>query len=127
MTDFSMADRYGQRPARWKGLAIGLLIVGGSWLTWAGLHHSKPEISTTLISFESKNQSSIDIRYSVDRRNPAATISCTLIAHDIDKNVVGEVEDLLLPGSGHIERTSVIPTRSQAVNAGISRCRLTSP
>ncbi|CAB4695732.1 unannotated protein [freshwater metagenome] len=127
MTEFSLADRYGQRPSRWRGPALVFLIVGGSWLVWAGLHHSRPEISTTLISFQSRNDRTIEIRYSVDRRNPDVGITCTLIALDFDKNVVGEIEDLIAPGAGHSERTSVIPTRSQAVNAGISRCRLTSP
>lgn len=127
MTEFSFADRYGQRPSRWQGVAIAFFIVGGSWLIWAGLHHSRPEISATLISFQAKNDRSIEIRYSLARQNSKATVTCTLIAHDYDKNVVGEIEDRIAPGDGLIERTSLIPTRSQAVNAGVSRCRLTSP
>lgn len=126
MSEFSFSDRYGQRPARWKGGAIALLIIGTGWLTWAGLHHSRPDIRSTLISFSVQSDREISIRYWIDRRAPQASVTCTLRAHDFEKNVVGEIEDVIPPGAGHIERITVIPTRTTAVNAGISRCRPTS-
>ena len=64
MPELSMDDRYGRRPPRYKGLAITLLIIGGSWLAWAGLHHSNPEIRTNLISFSVVSDRSISLRYS---------------------------------------------------------------
>lgn len=126
MSEFSFSDRYGQRPARWKGGAIALLIIGTGWLTWAGLHHSRPDIRSTLISFSVQSDREISIRYWIDRRAPQTSVTCTLRAHDFEKNVVGEIEDVIPPGAGHIERITVIPTRTAAVNAGISRCRPTS-
>ncbi|CAB4344936.1 unannotated protein [freshwater metagenome] len=126
MSELSFSDRYGQRPARWKPLAVTLLIIGGAWLAWAGLHHSLPAIGTTLISFSPQSDRQISIRYSIDRRDPNASITCTLSAMDIDKNIVGEIVDVIAPGSSHVERTSLIPTRSASVNAGISRCRVTT-
>jgi len=126
MSEFSFSDRYGQQPSQWKGVAITLLIVGLGWLTWAGLFHSRPEIRVSLISFTVQSDRAISIRYLVDRRTPSESVTCTLVAHDFDKNVVGEIDDVIPGGAAHIDRTTVIPTRTAAVNAGISRCRPSS-
>ncbi len=122
MSELDLSDRYGQRPMRWKGLAVVLLIVGGGWLIWAGLHHSRPEFTATLISFSVPSDRAVSIRYSVDRRDPNSAIICTLVAHDFAKNVVGQINDSLPAGSAHVEKTTLIPTRSAAVNGAISRC-----
>ncbi|MCX6430426.1 MAG: DUF4307 domain-containing protein [Actinobacteria bacterium] len=126
MSELDFSDRYGQKPIRWKSLAITLLILGGAWLTWAGLHHSRPALAPTLISFTIPSDRTISLRYSLDRRDPTLAVTCTLTAHDLGKNVVGEIDDVISTGAAHVERTTLIPTRSAAVNAGISRCRPTS-
>lgn len=126
MSELDLSDRYGKRPARWKGLAVVLLIVGGGWLIWAGLHHSRPAITPTLISFSIPSDRAISIRYSIDRRNPDAAVICTLVAHDFDKNVVGQIDDSIPAGTAHVEKTTLISTRSAAVNASVSRCRPSS-
>ncbi len=126
MSELDLSDRYGQRPMRWKGLALVLLIVGGGWLIWAGLHHSRPAISPTLISFSIPSEKAVSLRYSIDRRDANSVIICTLVAHDFAKNVVGQIDDTFPAGAAHVERTTLIPTRSAAVNASISRCRPSS-
>lgn len=122
MSELDLSDRYGQRPMRWKGAALVLIILGGGWLIWAGLHHSRPAITPTLISFSIPSDKAVSLRYSIDRRNPNSAIICTLVAHDFAKNVVGQIDDLFPPGEAHVERTTLIPTRSAAVNGAISRC-----
>ena len=122
MSELDLSDRYGQRPMRWKGLAFVLLVVGGGWLIWAGLHHSRPAITPTLISFSVPSDRAVSLRYSIDRRNPTQSITCTLVARDFAKNVVGQIDDSFPPGTAHVEKTTLIPTRSAAVNAAISRC-----
>lgn len=126
MSELDFSDRYGRRPARWKPLAIALLIVGGAWLIWAGVYHSRPSVRSTLISFSIPSDRAISLRYTIDRRNSNESAICTLVAHDLDKNVVGEIEDLIPAGAARSERTTLIPTRTQAVSAGISRCRTSS-
>ena len=126
MAELDFSDRYGQRPMRWKALAFALLVVGGGWLIWAGLHHSRPAITPTLISFSIPSDRAVTLRYSIDRRNPNSAIICTLVAHDFAKNVVGQIDDSFPAGAAHVEKTTLIPTRSAAVNAAISRCRPSS-
>lgn len=126
MSELDFSDRYGQRPMRWKGLALILLVVGGGWLIWAGLHHSRPAITATLISFSIPSDRAVSLRYAIDRRSPNSVIICTLVAHDFDKNVVGQIDDSIPAGAAHVEKITLIPTRSAAVNASISRCRSSS-
>ncbi len=126
MSELDFSDRYGQRPMRWKGLAVVLLIVGGAWLTWAGLHHARPELTSTLVSFTIDSDSTVSMRYSIDRRDPNSAIICTLVAHDFDKNVVGQIDDSIPAGAAHVDKTTLIHTRSTAVSASISRCRASS-
>lgn len=126
MPELDFSDRYGQRPMRWKGLAVVILVVGGAWLTWAGLHHSRPDISSTLVSFTVPSESTMSIRYSIDRRDPNSVIVCTLVAHDFNKNVVGQFDDSIPAGAAHVDKTTLIHTRSTAVSATVSRCRASS-
>lgn len=122
---FSFSDRYGLASTRgWIAPAIVIGVIGISWLTWAGLHHSRPEFRATLISFSATSERDISIRYLLTRRDGANGAICTLIARDIDKNIVGQIDDHFDPGTAlSIERTTPIPTRLKAVSADISRCR----
>lgn len=124
-SEFSYEDRYGIKPAmRWKLPATILAIIGIVWIFWAGLFHATPEFRTTLISFSIISDEEISIRYSVQRNDPSTPATCTLQARDFEKNIVGEIEDEITPGSASFERTTIIPTRSSAVTATVARCRV---
>ena len=121
---FSYEERYGLRPKnKWQLPAIVIALVGISWLTWAGLHHANPPYRSTLISFSVVNEKEISIRYSIERRSLTSIFTCTLVARDIDKNVVGQIDQVISTGDKISERTTLIPTRGQAVNADVVRCR----
>jgi hypothetical protein len=60
----------------------------------------------------------------VQRASADDVIICTLTARDFDMNVVGQIEDTIDGGNTYLERTITIPTRADAVNAGIERCRV---
>lgn len=124
-----MAQRYGlknrSKSARsWKIAAAIVTAIGLPWLFWSAWHHSNPEIRVALISFQNETDRSIEITYLVERREPGTALECTLVARDIDKNVVGEIQDTV-PGSNlrSITRTASIPTRITPVNAAVLECR----
>ena len=122
---FDFSDRYGVKPARgWIKYAAVFALVGGSWLLWAGVHHSNPEIRTELISFITQDPRNPEIRYSVQRKSGTDVVVCTLTARDFEKNVVGQIEDTIPAGDTYLERTIAIPARADAVNAGIERCHV---
>jgi hypothetical protein len=121
---FNYNDRYGVKKSRsWIAVAVITAILGVGWITWAGLHHSNPAIRTQLISFVVDNDREVSVRYSVDRHSNQAATICTLIARDYDKNIVGQIDQEIPAGRSKIELVTVVPTRSEAVNADVSSCR----
>ena len=126
MTEFSYEQRYGKARSQWKFLAVGLALIFITWLSWAGLHHANPALRYNLISFAPQSSTSIEIRYEVIRSNPDKSATCTLVARDFDKNVVGEINDVIAGPDARSEKTTLIATRAKPVNAAISRCYLTS-
>jgi hypothetical protein len=124
-SQFDYNDRYGIRSHRsWVQYAVAALIIGGGWLLWAGLHHSRPELSEQLISFENSDLRNPTVRFSIERRDSNAEVLCTLTARDFDKNVVGQVEELIPGGANYQEQVVTVPSRADAVNVGISGCRI---
>ena len=123
--EFSYEDRYGVRPTKgWVTPAVVIAVIGISWLIWAGLHHSNPNIRVSVISFTATTDRAMSIRYEVVRKDKGQVITCTLVARDYDKNVVGQIEDEIGPGLAVVQKNTEIPTRSQGVNADVVACRI---
>ena len=124
-SEFSYEDRYGVRQAKgWVVPAVVIAVIGISWLVWAGLHHSNPDIRFSVISSTATTDREMSIRYEVVREDKNQVISCTLVARDYDKTVVGQIEDEIGPGLAVVQKNTGIPTRSQGVNADVVACRV---
>jgi hypothetical protein len=122
--DLDFNDRYGVRSTKgWVTPAIVFALLGGGWLIWAALHHSDPPISSELISFEVTAEKEISIRYRIDRTDPNQVVICTLSARDLDKNVIGQIDETIAAGSASSEQITAIPARSTPFTAAIVRCR----
>lgn len=117
--------RYGKRQSRlWQLVAFALLAIGLPWLMWSAWHHSNPDIRVSLVSFTPVDDRSIDLTFVLIRKDPTIPVRCTLIARDFDKNIVGEMDLPIAPGSRtSTQITATIPTRLEAVNAGVLECR----
>ena len=121
--DFDYNDRYGIKPASsWRPVAAVILVVGLIWLLWAGLHHARPEISFRLISFTVTDDRTTEIRFEATRRDENRELTCTLVARDFDKLIVGQVDDVVPAGESEIDRSTAIPTRNLAATASVVRC-----
>lgn len=124
-SDFDFNDRYGIRSQRaWVPYALSFLLIGGGWLLWAALHAAQPAISSQLLAFNNQDPRNIEIRYILTREDPSRSATCTLTARDIDKVIVGQITDHIPASKGAIERAVRIPSRADAVNAGIQSCYL---
>ena len=122
--DLDFNDRYGVRSGKaWITPAIVFAVIGGGWLIWAGLHHANPEIRSELISFNVTAEREISIRYRIDRTDASQVVICTLTARDIDKNVIGQIDETIAAGTSYSEQITAIPARSTPVTAAIVRCR----
>ena len=121
--DFDYNDRYGIKPASvWRPVAGVILSIGLIWLIWAGLHHSRPEVTFRLISFTVPSDRETEIRFEATRRDVNRELTCTLVARDFDKLIVGQIDDVIPAGQGYIDRTATIPTRNLAATATVLRC-----
>jgi len=122
---FDYNDRYGISPRKgWIAPAAVFAIIGLSWTLWAALSHSQPELRSTLYSFSVTGDREITMKYAIDRRDPEAIVLCTLITLDIDKNIVGQIDDQVVAGQSHVERLVAIPARIAPVSARIAGCRI---
>jgi|LakMenEpi12Jul11_1017349.scaffolds.fasta_scaffold04056_1 hypothetical protein len=122
---FDYNDRYGITPRKsWVAPAVVLAVIGLSWTLWAALNHSQPELRSTIYSFSVTGDREITMKYAIDRRDPDAIVLCTLITLDIDKNIVGQVDDQIVAGQSHVERVVAIPARIAPVSARIAGCRI---
>lgn len=122
---FDYNDRYGIRQQRaWLPYALSFLIIGGAWIIWAGIHHAEPAASADLIAFNNQDPRNTEIRYIVTRRDSSREATCIVTARDIDKVIVGQISDVIPASSGAVERVVTIPSRADAVNAGVTSCRL---
>ncbi len=121
--DFDYNDRYGIKPASvWRPIVGVILSIGLIWLLWAGLHHSRPELTFRLISFNVIDDRNTEIRFEATRRDADRELTCTLVARDFDKLIVGQIDDVIPAGQGYIDRTTTIPTRNLAATATVLRC-----
>ena len=124
-SDPYLRDRYGISKARvpkWLITAILISVIGGGWLLWTANHYTYPEIKSTLISFREVDAKSIEIRYSVEIKNPNSQVICRLAARDYGLNIVGQIDDQIPLGTTTTTRIVRIPTRLAAVNAQIESC-----
>lgn len=128
LTDPALRARYGISAGKKPSYLIitSLAVIVASWFIWSGFNAANPKVRSDLVSFEVIDTQSIAITYKISVRDRSVAHSCSVIARDIDKNTVGQVEDLMPADSlllGANLRTVVIPTRLAAVNAGISSCQ----
>ena len=122
---FDYNDRYGITPRKsWVAPAAVFAILGLSWTLWAALNNAQPELRSTLYSFSVTGDREITMKYAIDRRDPEAIVLCTLITLDIDKNIVGQIDDQILAGQSKVERIVAIPARIAPVSARIAGCRI---
>ncbi len=124
-----LQDRYGKRylssqSTRWKIPAALVALIGLPWLLWSAGFHSTPDIRHELIAFKAIDDRSIEITYLVERNIEDLPVTCTLVARDFDKNIVGEVTDEFKANEvpGRSVQTRTIPTRARAVNADVIGC-----
>ena len=120
-----MSDRYlPHQPNRFQKplLAIGFValtivtVLGAYWF-------ANPPVRAALIAFSITSDKEVSIKYSIDRRDPKQILICTLVAKDMDKTIVGQIEIQIPPTTAKsIEMVSAVPTRVRAVTAGVVRC-----
>jgi len=128
LIDPRLRERYGiterSRSRFWLSIIAMLLVA--AWFIWSGLNAANPPVRSDLISFKVIDRKTTSITYTAFVRDLSIDHSCSVVARDLDKNLVGQVVDQMPAGSmkpGKNQRTVLIFTRVLAVNAGIASCQ----
>ena len=122
---FNYEERYGaKKGTKWPVVAAIVAILGIGWLMWTALYHSNPPLRSQLVSFTIPSDREASVRYFIERTDSQKVVVCTLIARDFDKNIVGQIDQEIAAGNSKVELVTLVPTRSEAVNADVSSCRL---
>jgi hypothetical protein len=120
-----MTDRYlPHQPNRFRKPLLAVAFVALTLVTAFGAYQfANPPIRTALIAFSVISDKEVSIKYSIDRRDPKQRLICTLVAKDLEKTIVGQIEIQVPPTAAKsIEMVSQVPTRVRAVTAGVVRC-----
>ena len=128
LADPALRQRYGIKEVpKSRNWLLGVLIgIVAAWFAWSGYNAANPPVRSELVSFKIIDAQSISITYKITVRDISIDHNCAVVARDIDKNVVCEVNDPMPADAlmvGANLRTLTIPTRLPAVNAGISSCQ----
>lgn len=120
-----MSDRYiPHQPNRYQKPLLAVAFIALTLMTAFGAYRfANPPIRASLIAFSITSDKEVSIKYSIDRRDPKQNLICTLVAKDIEKTIVGQIEIQIPPTTAKsIEMISAVPTRVRAVTAGVVRC-----
>jgi hypothetical protein len=100
------------RPVIMVGVGV-LAAVGLGWLVWAGLVYATPQVSAQIASYVVKDDRTISIVLTVERRDPSIPATCRVVAQASDFETVGEVEVAVRPGQNTLTNldTSIVTLR----------------
>ena len=85
------------RPVAIVGVGV-VAAVGLGWLVWAGLVYATPQVSAQIASYVVKDDRTISVVLTVERRDPSISATCRIVAQASDFETVGEVEVAVPPG-----------------------------
>jgi hypothetical protein len=85
------------RPIVIVGVGV-VAAVGLGWLIWAGLVYATPQVGAQVASYVVKDDRSISVVLTVERRDPSIPATCRVVAQASDFETVGEVEVTVPPG-----------------------------
>ncbi|TQF73917.1 DUF4307 domain-containing protein [Rhodococcus spelaei] len=131
MTETLPADRYPTTPQRnLRGsrimavvLTIGVILLGIALAYFAYNKFENKDISTSVISYDIVNDSTMNIRFTVTRDEPSEPAVCIVRARSKDGSETGRREVYVAPSdSGTVDLTTLIRTSQTPAIADIYGC-----
>ena len=125
MTD--LATRYpAQRPAGRRLLVVVVALVAAgflAWVTWVTVVHSRPAVTSDMVSFEVLGEHAATATFTVVRRTPEVRASCLLRAQAADHATVGELQVAVGPGAEEVSTlTRRVRTEREATTVDLVGC-----
>ena len=127
MTD--LAKRYGTpSPVRRRAiiaLVVALAVVALTWLAWAAIYQSTPQVRSDMIGFEVVDEHSATATLTVVRQDADVVATCYLRAVSEDHTVVGEGNVVIREGANEQRVEVTIRTERRATT--VERLGCTAP
>lgn len=102
-------------------VGVGVAIALG-WLIWAALVYSRPEVSALVSGYEVAD-TSISVKFTVDRPDPSRPVTCRVIAQSADFQTVGELQVPVEATAAKIVDVTVeLKTFRRATSASVKGC-----
>ena len=124
-----LAERYGRQPRRPRAavlVGVGLALAAiTAWALWAGLSHSRKDVSWEVVSFVTQADG-VSITFRLHRTHNVP-VDCTFRARGRDGSEVGRAT-VTIPPSRRSTVTTVYPlhTTTRPVSGEIESCEPTS-
>ncbi|MDQ3422587.1 MAG: DUF4307 domain-containing protein [Actinomycetota bacterium] len=124
-------ERYGApRPWVRRATIVGvvvLAVIGAAWLLWAAAHHSRPDVTARVTSFDVVDERRVTATIELDRP-PGVAATCLLQAQAPDHGIVGELQ-ATMPASSEqpLNVTYQIPTERLATAVVVDGCTSAEP
>ena len=115
------APRRGRRPVV-VAVAAVLLAVGVVWVGWVVLFHSRPEVTSQMVSYDIGGEHRASATWTVVRRGADVRASCLLQALASDHSVVGELTVPVASGRTTQTQTSTLRTERRASTVQLLGC-----
>lgn len=113
-----------RRRNRFIAWPLGLAALG--WLYWSANFAAHPAFATELLGFKVVSNNSIQIDYQVTLRDPAKGGHCTLVARDLNKNLVAQFDDVIAPSNSAspVRHDVTLKTTGAPVNGDVIGCHI---
>lgn len=125
----SLDERYGTATAGARTrvvVAVAVVLVGAglSWLVWVMLQYGRPDVQSSLVSFDTRGEHATVATFEVVRSEADVEASCLLRAFAADHAIVGEANVVVGPGGPLREQlTETIRTEREATAVEAVGCR----
>lgn len=113
--------RYGRRTSGRKpllALAVVLAVAGLGWLAWVAIEHSRPPVTSRLVSFEVRSATETAASVEIERRDHEPA-SCRVQAKSADFAVVGETT-VQVPADAPLRHTVTVTLSTQRTATSIT-------
>jgi hypothetical protein len=108
-------------------LAVLAVAVAGAvaWVIWAATAFSTPPVAARVAAYTVTSNTSIDVVLTVDRRNPAQSATCRVVAQSPDFQPVAEQRVAIAPSQARVVDVSItLTTLRRATTATVSGCAI---
>ncbi|AVL99910.1 DUF4307 domain-containing protein [Gordonia iterans] len=113
---------------RWFLICSVAVVIAGVALAYIGFKQfGDPEVSGQAVGHEVLGSDAVEVRYTVNRKNPDAPVACIVRGRALDGSEVGRREVLIPPGAVQVGAQTTVYTSRPPVIGEVFGCTTSVP